>query len=86
MGRQDESPEGQIPVECYSGFKDSERPVAFGEGEGRRTVEEVIDNWAGEDHDYYKVLADDQVVYILRYDRSGGHWTLERVMGRRGPL
>jgi len=74
----------RIRVACYSGYKADERPVSFEAGDERRIVENVIDRWAGEDHDYFKLLADDRRVYILRHDRNSDVWTLERVMPRRG--
>ncbi len=69
-----------IHVECYSGRKADERPVSFCVGGEKRVVERVIDRWAGEDHDYFKLLADDRKVYLIRYDRSHDFWTLEKVM------
>lgn len=74
----------RIRVVCYSGHKADERPVKFLSGEEERVVESVIDRWAGEDHDYFKVLADDRRVYILRRDRDEDVWTLERVTAPRG--
>ena len=69
---------------CYSGHKAEERPVSFEmEGE-KKIVENVIDQWAGEDHQYFKVLADDHKVYLIRYDRNNDFWTLEKVMERIG--
>jgi len=79
MTRYGDRPGDVIHVECYSGHKAEERPVSFGRGKEKRTVVRVIDQWAGEDHDYFKLLADDQRVYIVRYDRSEGFWTLENV-------
>jgi len=73
----------RIQVSCYSGFKAEERPVSFQVGDEKRVVENVIDRWAGEDHDYFKVLADDRKVYILRRDRAEDLWTLERVFDPR---
>ncbi len=76
---QGEGPERRIHVECYSGYKAEERPVSFRVGEEKLVVDRVIDRWAGEDHDYFKLLADDRRVYILRRDRTEDRWTLERV-------
>ncbi len=73
-----------IRVECYAGYKAEERPTSFWiEGE-KRVVENVVDRWAGEDHDYFKVAADDCRVYILRYDRRGDFWTVEKILDRIG--
>jgi len=74
----DEAQGPRIHVESYSGHRAEERPVSFRVGEEKRVVERVIDQWAGEDHHYFKLLADDRRVYILRYDRFRDEWTLER--------
>jgi len=74
----------RIQVECYSGYRAEERPLAFHvEGE-RRVVDRVIDAWAGEDHNYFKLLADDRKVYLIRYDRAEDFWSLEKVMEPMG--
>ncbi len=70
----------RIRVECYSGYKTEERPISFQTGGERKAVINVIDQWAGEDHNYFKLLADDRKVYLVRYDRSGDFWTLEKIM------
>lgn len=70
----------RIQVECYSGYKADERPVSFEACGEKRIVVHVIDRWAGEDHHYFKLLADDRKVYLIRYDRSNDFWTLEKVM------
>ena len=64
-------------VQCYAGFKEDERPVRF-ELDGRDyVVEELLDRWYGTDHDYFKVRADDENVYILSRHRSTAEWSLE---------
>lgn len=69
-----------IRVECYSGAKGDERPVRFYLGDRPLFVQEVLDQWYGPDDLFFKVLADDGNLYILRNNRSaseGGAWTLE---------
>ena len=63
-------------VECYAGYKGSERPEAFYLGERRLTVENVIDRWYGSDYIYFKVVADDGNVYILKYSELLDSWQL----------
>ncbi|MCF8719667.1 hypothetical protein [Nitrospina gracilis] len=69
-----------IKVECYSGYKVNERPVAFtlADRDYRRSfqVREVIDAWLGDDCDYFKVKADDDNIYLLKYDRYQDQWDL----------
>lgn len=66
----------KIRVETYDGYRACERPLRFLLGEKRREVVEVLDRWFGEDHDYFKVLADDGGVYVLRCGRVEGGWEL----------
>jgi hypothetical protein len=73
-----------IRVECYAGHRANERPTAFWIGEDERVVENIIDRWAGEDHDYFKLAADDHKVYLIRYDRRADFWTLEKITERIG--
>ena len=65
-----------LRVECYSGYKLNERPVRFYLGERKIEVKELLDRWYGEDHDYYKLLADDLSTYVLKYNRYDDRWEL----------
>lgn len=53
-------------------------------GMEKRVVEDIIDQWYGEDHTYFKVIADDHKVYLLRHDRTAHFWTLVDVVERIG--
>jgi hypothetical protein len=68
----------RVQVECYSGRKADERPVRF-RLEGREyMVEQILDQWYGPEHEYFKLQADDGNVYILRHQTSvpDGDWDL----------
>ena len=66
----------QIVVECYAGYRYPERPLAF-QIKGRNyKVEKMMDRWYGEEAHYFKVLADDQRVYLLCYRPGQDAWTL----------
>ncbi|MBI5492900.1 MAG: hypothetical protein HY893_08215 [Deltaproteobacteria bacterium] len=65
-----------IKVESYSGYKADERPKALVMGDKRLEIKEVIDRWYGADHDYFKVMAEDGFVYIIRHDRFRDEWEL----------
>jgi hypothetical protein len=56
-----------------------ERPVRFHMGERACFVEEILDQWYGQDDSFFKVRADDGNLYILRQHRStpGRPWSLE---------
>ena len=67
----------KITVSAYSGYKANERPCRFQLESHAYEVEEVLDRWYGPDSLYFKVRADDQNLYILRYDPSSEEWSLE---------
>lgn len=74
-----------IEVQCYSGYKADERPVRFRLGERLLEVEELLDSWYGQEHDYFKVRADDGNTYLLRHRRSEDLWELTMFQGKNLP-
>lgn len=66
----------RVDVGSYSGFKVDERPLEFKLGVYAYRVIELVDKWYGPDDTWFKVLADDGGVYILRLNRSS-EWSLE---------
>jgi hypothetical protein len=73
-------------VECYSGYKVNERPVAFIHAGRRRAVIEIIDRWyeGGCDPgrpamDYFKVTTDTGENFILRYNALFNAWAAKVV-------
>ena len=66
----------KIRVESYDGYRACERPLRFHIGSKKREVVDLLDRWYGEDHDYFKVRADDGGVYVLRYGRGDDRWEL----------
>jgi hypothetical protein len=74
----------KIYVEAYSGYKANERPMSFLLGNRKRHVVDIVDRWYGVEHDYFKVLADDGKVYVLRWNRLLDLWFLVKVMERLG--
>jgi hypothetical protein len=66
-----------VRVQCYSGVKADERPIRF-ELDGREyLVKEILDHWYGPDHTFFKLVADDHNVYILRHSPANDLWSLE---------
>ena len=62
-------------VECRS--EDWGRvPTRFGRAGEMREVTKVVDRWPGEGHCYYRVLADDGTIYILRHDEGEDSWRI----------
>jgi len=69
-------------VECYAGYRGDERPVRFTLGERTYNVREVEDRWYSPEAVFFRVLADDGNVYVLRHNEAQECWTLE---GFRAP-
>jgi len=68
----------RLHVQCYAGHKADERPLRFQLNDREYFVEEVIDQWYGPEHEFFKVRADDGNQYILRHQTSvpDGEWEL----------
>lgn len=75
-----------IVVECYAGYQYPERPVAFRIKDRNFKVEKIIDRWYGEEEHTFKVLADDQRVYLLSYRPGQDVWTLSGMLPPQGHL
>ena len=76
-------PYERIEVECYSGYRANERPVAFTFQDRRWQVEEIIDRWyEGEVQsdepalDYFKVRTVEGRVFLLRYNSLFDAWSI----------
>ena len=69
-----------VKVECFSDKRINERPVAFTIVERDYTrsfkIREVLDSWFGETADYFKVAAEDDNIYLLKYDGRQDVWDL----------
>lgn len=76
-------PYERIHVECYSGYKANERPMAFTYQGRRHEVAEIIDRWyegaldpTRPEIDYFKVKTTDGEVFLLRYLTLFDAWSL----------
>jgi hypothetical protein len=76
----------KIEVVAYSGYKANERPLYLVLDEQRLEVKNTLDKWYGVEHDYFKVLADDGRVYLLKWHRSLDLWFVEKILERLGGL
>lgn len=65
-----------LKVETYSGYKADERPVSFTLVNRTFQVKEILDQWYGVDHTYYKLIADDLNLYIIRHDKESDEWEM----------
>ncbi len=66
----------EVHVECYAGYRADERPQRFSFGQRNIEVEEIIDQWQGENYRYFKLKGDDGGHYILRHDEASQRWEL----------
>jgi len=66
-----------VEVQAYSGYKARERPQRFRLGDQWREVREVTDRWYSPGATYFKILAEDESLYVLRLDEETDQWTLE---------
>ncbi len=84
---QDESSDAPTPlgvrVECYAGYRGEETPTRFYLHGRCFEVQELLDCWLGPDHRYFKIIAQDGGVYILRHDTGHDRWELTMFAARR---
>ncbi|HVH87875.1 MAG TPA: hypothetical protein VM912_14200, partial [Terriglobales bacterium] len=68
----------KLHVQCYSGAQADERPVRFRLDDREYLVEEILDQWYGQEHIFFKLRADDSNFYILRHRTSlpNAEWEL----------
>ena len=52
----------------------NERPVSFRLGHRTHKVAEILDRWYGESSFYFKIKADDESIYLLKYDGLHDFW------------
>jgi hypothetical protein len=76
-------PYEKIPVECYSGYRANERPMAFTFQERRWEVAEIVDRWyegglePGRAHvNHFKVRTVEGNVFLLRYLSLFDAWSI----------
>jgi hypothetical protein len=74
--------EARIEVECYSGHRASERPVAFTLGDRRFEVKEIVDRWyegglepGRPELHYFKIRTAEGQLFLLRYNAHLDAWS-----------
>lgn len=63
-------------VDAYAGYKGEETPRAFSLNGVRLEVTAIVDRWYTETHSCFRVRADDERQYVLRYDLDQRVWEL----------
>jgi len=64
----------QIEVVAYSGYKANERPLYFVRDGKKFQVTKILDRWVEQDHNYFKILAEDGHVVTLKWHRYLDIW------------
>ena len=64
----------KIRVDCYSGYRGEETPRRFWLEERLVKIKEVVDRWLDPKHRYFKVVGDDDSIYVLRHDSATYEW------------
>ncbi len=67
----------EIKVECYAGYKGDQYPLRFTLREQVLDVKKIEDEWYGPSSEYFRVLASDGNIYVLRHDTEPDRWTLD---------
>ncbi len=66
----------KIHVECYSGYRGEETPRRIILGKNNIHVKSILDRWLAPDHRYFKILGEDEAIYIVRHDPIFHDWEL----------
>ena len=69
-------PDLTFSVETFLGAKGEETPRSFIIRGRTYRVDEVLDQWDGENHAFFRVKADDGYRYVLRHELEKGRWEL----------
>jgi hypothetical protein len=67
-----------IKVELQSSGESARngKPVSFTLYDRLFTVREILDIWYGSDDTYYKLMAEDNILYIIKHDLETDSWEL----------
>ncbi len=66
----------QIKVECYAGYRGEETPRIIRFQSRKIEVKKMLDRWLDPNHRYFKILGDDDAIYIIRHDMNTLVWGL----------
>ena len=66
----------KIDVICYAGYRGEETPRIIGFQSHKIEVKKVLDRWLDPDYRYFKLLGDDDGIYIVRHETNTGLWKL----------
>jgi hypothetical protein len=67
----------KVRVECYAGYRASERPSRLTLGERTLEIVGVEDRWYSPGETYFRVCVEGGDRYVLRYVEAQDVWSLE---------
>lgn len=68
----------KIKVKAYSGYKANERPLVFFLDSRPIRIRKILKQWKDPECDCFRVVAEDNNRYELKWDRSKDHWTVDK--------
>ena len=66
----------KIKVTCYAGYRGEETPRIIRFESRTIEVKKVLDRWLNPNYRYFKLLGNDDGIYIVRHDINTGDWGL----------
>ncbi len=67
-------------------LSDDGLPISFTLVGRKFSVTELMDSWYGADHAYFKVVADDGNLYVIRHDLEENDWEMVLMESRNGKV
>jgi hypothetical protein len=68
-----------IRVQSYSGHRGEETPRFLLTENHKIRVKKILDRWLAPDHRYFKLIGEDDALYIIRHDQKTWNWELSRI-------
>ena len=65
-----------IRVQSYSGHRGEETPRFLLTENHKIRVKKILDRWLAPDHRYFKLIGEDDALYIIRHDQKTWNWEL----------
>lgn len=65
-----------LKVACYAGYRGEETPRSIWFGSREIEVKRILDRWLSPDHRYFKILDEEESLYIIRHDVVSRKWEL----------
>ncbi len=65
-----------VKVRTTPGYDAHEDPVSFRIGDRTFLISEILDRWYGAENAYFRLLADDGNLYMIKHDLNADEWEL----------